>query len=62
MAPKASATRACMDLTVLTVLVTAGWSGSVRPRYTLVVLITDPTCTPHRVTVWAYCLAAKASQ
>ena len=53
MAPKASATRACMDLTVLTVLATAGWSGSVRPRYTLVVLITDPTCTRHRVTVWA---------
>ena len=48
MAPKASATSACMDLTVLRVLVTVGWRGSVRPRYTLVVLITDPTCTRQR--------------
>ena len=37
-----------MDLTVLRVLVTVGWRGSVRPRYTLVVLITEPTWIRQR--------------
>ena len=42
-----------MDLTVLRVLVREGWRGSVRPRYTLVVLITEPTWIRQRVTVTA---------